>query len=208
MKIYLIYTQVNLLSKSVLNTIPDFYRLPKDNDIILYAYTNKKKIKNQFLKERKNIFLVKELKIDKEEFESYEKDLKKYKLSYYLFSDFHKTTEILCTHFEHVQVHEYWFDDFFTEESFSYLRMDLICSLKNKYIHALKNIGLNSLICIYDDIDGERDMFHEIEYSDDYSSVHVLHESVPYNRKIYRSFDIKVKDMNLFIHKYKELFKE
>ena len=208
MKIYLIYTQKHLISKSVFTSIPDYYRLSEDKDVILYAYTDKKKFKDIFLKERKNIFFVKELKINKLEYETYEKDLRKYKLTYYTFHNLNEKVNILCAMFEHVQVHEYWFDDFFSENELSFLGMDIICSLKNKYITALRDLGLNSLIFIYDDEHGERDTFHEIEYSDDYSSVYITHEpSSSNNKDIYRSFNMKLKDINLFIHKYKELFK-
>lgn len=176
---------------------------------ILYACTTKKKYKKDFLKVRRNdIFIIKKKNIDKNEYKELKSaGLNMYELNYYELSNYSYKTKMLLSYFEYECVHTQWIDMILPEEVFSYLSPDIISSINKEYEIALTYLGLNSLILVTGD-DSLEYCFDELIFNDDCSVLHVTPNIIPKEKSFSTSFDIKGKEINLFIHIFKSTLKK
>ena len=173
----------------------------------LYAYTTKKKYKNRFISERKKIFVVKKVKVTKEELDILDREYAEYALDVFWYYTDKEKAQILTTNNEFDFCTLGWADHVFTEEFIGGLSDRRIKILNDKYVKALRKLGLDTLVILAEEqvltTSPEEDDF------DEYFDNLVSYGSVAgpgFHIDIEYSFEITAKSLNVFTHFFKSLF--
>lgn len=178
------------------------YIKEEDMCFVLYAWTDKKKIRDEFLRTRSNSFIMKEQKIDDEEsFHNFEVRYKEEHLSYEKLRTYNYQKEkydevdVLMTFDENML-----FTEFIDENISRVLEPECISEymyLKDEYIDALDSFLYTTF----------HDIFHAIDESvEDYVSYNLGFNLTP-NGKDIRSIYQSIDQFKLFVHTFKDFFK-
>lgn len=173
------------------------------NGYILYAYTTKKKYVNRFLEERINDFKLIEKVLTKEEFKSIQNNIVGYELREWTYHNFKSNTVILstCNEYNHCK---YSWINLIDPKIFSYIPYTIIDALEDEYRYALYKLGLNGMILVADEELSQSGLLDDISVLDENS---ILHIESGLGTDVTLSLKLRPKEMNVFIHQFKSLFK-
>ena len=156
---------------------------------------------------RKKIFVVKKVKVTKEELDIINREYAEYTLDIFWYYTDKERTQILTTNNEFDFCTLGWADHVFTEEFIGGLSDRRIKILNDKYVKALRKLGLDTLVILAE----EQVITTSLEDKDfdEYFDNLVSYGSVAgpgFHIDIEYSFEITAKTLNVFTHFFKSLF--
>lgn len=206
MKLYFIYVRKDKLPEMCRTTVPH-QSDANEEDQILYAITEKKDLKNEFIKQRIPVFTVITREYDKKEVNKILDKDKLLQLEVNIFKTKGKSCKILSTGFEYIECHSFWFEKVFDPDNFSFLNQDISKCLTDKYFNPLAKLAATTMMILvdYEFYDGLY-LFDELEYNDDTSSLFVSNNHTNRFPEEY-SFNLEPNEVNLFIKIYGKTMK-
>lgn len=215
MKVYMIFTRedtiTQLLHMPMSSSVFDYVN---DKKWVLYAYTTKKSYVNAFFEIRnKTYFHLTVRNMDKSEFEEFETHAIKCKLDKYEYStsDNDDPITLITTNMEYDESKYGWLNIISNEapDIFGYLPYYLLDTLNDKYLEAMHDIGLNSMIVVVDpELEAAMNVA-DVNFDDTDYVITVSHEGDEnlLGRKVMLPITIYGKSFNVFIHLFKKILK-
>lgn len=200
------YIDKNVIDRDTRIRIPlntnDVLKLFKDESYVLYAWTDNKEIKNDFLHMRSDNFICKKHNLSYEEYNQIFSELSMFELNYILYKNYKNEVSIPSTEFERDACKMYWMD-VIDCDIFTYLPLEVIASLNTKYYNAVTKLGLYSLISVSSD---EYYCMTDWKFGED-SELYISEEIYKKDKTVIIDFTIYGKELNILLKYFKSTFK-
>lgn len=146
MKVYFLYVRKDIVPENVYNSIfPKVEYSTGSNDYILYGLTDEKKLLKEFLKTRRDIFIVTKRELDDNGPGGELKNMERFVLEKVKCIHNGRPVHVVMTHQEKSDVRYGWAEDLLSQEVFGCLYVFTIPCLLKKYQEALGTIGYTSM---------------------------------------------------------------
>lgn len=214
MKVYLFFAHMEDVIEGILNfkAFPhNVYDYVNGDIYTLYAFTIKKKYRDNFLQLRKKEYfhLIEEEMTD-EEYKSFSSENYLFELDKYLYENIKKKIELVTTLYEYDESKRLWIEQFSEniEEVFGFIPYIVTDTLKKKYQSALYKLGLNAMLLVADDeLSRSMDKSTPNVYLDDDYVLDIsnTHDKNLLGKKVTIPASIAGKTLNSFIHIFKDI---